>query len=110
MSRLLCSLTVDTAELSNFGQAQGVPLQLGDAGAVKAFWGTPPGWPNLGASFSITSFNSRLCVGLRYRLATMDHSTARELASSYKYALLEPQHRRSGARDERASLAVTGVP
>ena len=72
------NLVVDTAVLSNLGRLQGVP-HLGDAGAVRAVWFSPPGRMPLGASFGVATLGDELFITLRYRHALLAPEAAAEL-------------------------------
>jgi NRPS condensation-like uncharacterized protein len=77
---------VDTAVLSNLGRLEGVP-ELGDAGAVREVWFSPPGRMPLGASFGVATHDDRVFVTLRYRHALFDASAAREFLATFKETL-----------------------
>ena len=80
------NLAVDTAVLSNLGRLEGVPT-LGDAGAVKAVWFSPPGRMPLGASLGVATHGERLFATLRYRHALFDAAAAGEFAALYRRTL-----------------------
>jgi NRPS condensation-like uncharacterized protein len=81
------NVMVDTAVLSNLGKLEGVP-HLGDAGAVKAVWFSPPGRMPLGASFGAASLDGSLFLTLRYRHALFGAGAAAEFADLYREQLL----------------------
>lgn len=81
------NLLVDTAVLSNLGRIETVP-RLGDAGAVREIWFSPPGRMPLGASFGAATLGGRLFVTLRYRHALFDAGAAAEFAALYRKTLL----------------------
>ncbi|MFL5911890.1 MAG: acyltransferase domain-containing protein, partial [Gaiellaceae bacterium] len=95
-------LAVDTTLLSNIGQVSNLPARLGDAGAVKTFWGTPPGYPRMETSFSAAVFRSQLFVGLRYSRSGFDRETAHELALLYRDTLL------GGSPEKARELVLAG--
>jgi NRPS condensation-like uncharacterized protein len=77
---------VDTAVLSNLGRIDSVP-HLGDAGAVRELWFSPPGRMPLGASFGAATINGRLLVTLRYRHTLLDATAADQLLGAFKRTL-----------------------
>jgi NRPS condensation-like uncharacterized protein len=77
---------VDTAVLSNLGRLEGVP-RMGDAGAVREVWFSPPGRMPLGASFGAVTLEDRLFVTLRYRHALFDSTAAQEFLATFKDVL-----------------------
>jgi NRPS condensation-like uncharacterized protein len=81
------NLVVDTAVLSNLGRIADVP-QLGDAGAVREVWFSPPGRMPLGASLGAVTLNGRLFVTLRYRHALFDAAAAAQFLGRLKYLLV----------------------
>jgi hypothetical protein len=95
-------LSVDTTLLSNIGQVSNLPARLGEAGAVKMAWGTPPSYPGMETAFSAAVFRSQLFVGLRYSRSGFDRETARELALLYRETLL------AGAPAEARELVLAG--
>jgi NRPS condensation-like uncharacterized protein len=82
------NLMVDTAVLSNLGRIESVP-RLGDAGAVRELWFSPPGRMPLGASFGAATLGGRLFVTLRYRHAMFDDAAAAEFAALDRRVLLD---------------------
>jgi NRPS condensation-like uncharacterized protein len=82
------NLVVDTAVLSNLGRVQDAP-ELGDAGAIRELWFSPPGRMPLGASLGVATLDGRLFVTLRYRHAQFDAAAADEFLATFKSALLE---------------------
>jgi NRPS condensation-like uncharacterized protein len=78
---------VDTAVLSNLGRIDDVP-RLGDAGAVREVWFSPPGRMPLGASLGAATLDGRLFVTLRYRHALFDAPAAAEFMATFKEVLL----------------------
>jgi hypothetical protein len=81
-------LAVNTTLLSHVGQLPNLPARLGEAGAIKTFWGTPGAFPSMETSFSAVVFRSRLFVGMRYLRSGFDRDTARELALLFRETLL----------------------
>jgi NRPS condensation-like uncharacterized protein len=81
------NVMVDTAVLSNLGQLQSVP-HLGDAGAVKAVWFSPPGRMPLGASVGAATLDGTLCLTLRYRHELFGPAAAAEFANLYRETLI----------------------
>jgi NRPS condensation-like uncharacterized protein len=82
------NVVVDTAVLSNLGRIEGVP-HLGDAGAVRGIFFSPPGRMPLGASLGAATLDERLFVALRYRHALMDGDAAAEFLQTFRHVLLE---------------------
>jgi NRPS condensation-like uncharacterized protein len=82
------NLAVDTAALSNLGRLESVP-DLGDAGAVKAVWFSPPGRMPLGVSLGIATLEGELFVTLRYRFSQFDAGAAGEFAALFKRVLVD---------------------
>ncbi len=78
---------VDTAVLSNLGRVEAVP-RLGEAGAVRELWFSPPGRMPLGASFGAATLEGRLFLALRYRHALFDAASAGQFADLYRATLL----------------------
>lgn len=74
------NLAVDTAVLSNLGRIEAVP-RLGEAGAVREVWFSPPGRMPLGASFGAATLDGRLFLALRYRHALFSPPAAAEFAA-----------------------------
>jgi NRPS condensation-like uncharacterized protein len=81
------NLVVDTAVLSNLGRIAEVP-QLGDAGAVREVWFSPPGRMPLGASLGAVTLNGHLFLTLRYRHALFDAAAAAQFLGKFKQLLL----------------------
>lgn len=81
------NLAVDTAVLSNLGRIDSVP-RLGDAGAVRELWFSPPGRMPLGASVGAATLDGRLFVAMRYRHSLFDPHAAAEFANLYRETLL----------------------
>jgi NRPS condensation-like uncharacterized protein len=81
------NVVVDTAVLSNLGKLQAVP-HLGDAGAVKAVWFSPPGRMPLGASVGAATLDGALCLTLRYRHRLFGPAAAAEFMNLYRETLL----------------------
>jgi NRPS condensation-like uncharacterized protein len=81
------NIVVDTAVLSNLGRIDEVP-QLGDAGAVREVWFSPPGRMPLGASLGAVTLDGRLFVTLRYRHALFDRDAASRFLADFKATLL----------------------
>jgi NRPS condensation-like uncharacterized protein len=81
------NLAVDTAALSNLGRLESVP-DLGDAGAVKAVWFSPPGRMPLGTSMGVATLEGELFVTLRYRFSQFDAGAAAEFASLFRRVLV----------------------
>jgi NRPS condensation-like uncharacterized protein len=81
---------VDTAVLSNLGRVQRVP-HLGDAGAVRELWFSPPGRMPLGASLGAATLNERLLLTLRYRHAQFDARAAAQFLTQLKQTLIAAQ-------------------
>jgi NRPS condensation-like uncharacterized protein len=71
------NVVVDTAVLSNLGRIASVP-HLGDAGAVRELWFSPPGRMPLGASLGAATLDGRLFLTLRYRHALFDAAAAQD--------------------------------
>jgi len=81
------NLVVDTAVLSNLGRLEAVP-RLGDAGAIKAVWFSPPGRMPLGASVGAATLGGELFVTLRYRHALFDRRAGAAFARRYRDVLV----------------------
>jgi NRPS condensation-like uncharacterized protein len=81
------NLVVDTAVLSNLGRIADVP-RLGDAGAVREVWFSPPGRMPLRASLGAVTLNGRLFLTLRYRHALFDAAAAAQFLGKFKQLLL----------------------
>jgi hypothetical protein len=77
------NVIVDTAVLSNLGRVVDVPT-LGDAGAVRELWFSPPGRMPLGASMGAATLSGRLFMTLRYRHALFDQGAASEFLATFK--------------------------
>jgi hypothetical protein len=101
---------VDSALLSNIGHVSGLPAEVGDAGAIREFWGTPPAYPGMDAAFSVTTFGSRLLVGLRYTRGAFDPATAREFALLFRDTLLgrDGDRPRAGRFSQPAPAEASG--
>jgi NRPS condensation-like uncharacterized protein len=82
------NLSVDTAVLSNLGRLTDVP-ELGDAGAVREVWFSPPGRMPLGASLGAATLDGRLFVTLRYRHAQFGAAAADAFLAGFERALTE---------------------
>jgi NRPS condensation-like uncharacterized protein len=83
------NVVVDTAVLSNLGRVQDVP-HVGDAGAVRELWFSPPGRMPLGASLGAVTLGERLFLTLRYRHALFDGTAAGEFMETFREALAGP--------------------
>jgi NRPS condensation-like uncharacterized protein len=81
------NIVVDTAVLSNLGRIDDVP-HLGDAGAVREVWFSPPGRMPLGASLGAVTLGGRLFVTLRYRHALFDRDAASRFLADLKETLV----------------------
>jgi NRPS condensation-like uncharacterized protein len=82
------NVVVDTAVLSNLGRIESVP-HLGDAGAVRELWFSPPGRMPLGASLGAATLDGRLFLTLRHRHALFDDAAAREFLATFEDVILE---------------------
>jgi NRPS condensation-like uncharacterized protein len=82
------NIVVDTAVLSNLGRIDDVP-HLGDAGAVREVWFSPPGRMPLGASLGAVTVDGRLFVTLRYRHALFDRDAATRFLADFKATLVD---------------------
>jgi NRPS condensation-like uncharacterized protein len=80
-------VVVDTAVLSNLGRLDEVP-HLGDAGAVRELWFSPPGRMPLGASLGAATLDGRLFLTLRHRHAQFDTAAAEEFLALFRQVLL----------------------
>jgi NRPS condensation-like uncharacterized protein len=83
------NVVVDTAVLSNLGRVDAVP-HLGEAGAVREVWFSPPGRMPLGASLGVVTLGGQLFMTLRYRHSLFHAGAAAEFLATVKRALLEP--------------------
>jgi NRPS condensation-like uncharacterized protein len=81
------NVVVDPAVLSNLGRIDTVP-HLGDAGAVRELWFSPPGRMPLGASLGVVTINGRMFITLRYRHALFDATAATSFLGGFKRELL----------------------
>jgi NRPS condensation-like uncharacterized protein len=81
------NVVVDTAVLSNLGRVADPPT-LGDAGAVREIWFSPPGRMPLGASLGVATLDGRMFVTLRYRHPLFDRSAATEFLELLRGVLL----------------------
>jgi NRPS condensation-like uncharacterized protein len=81
------NIVVDTAVLSNLGRIDEVP-RLGEAGAVREVWFSPPGRMPLGASLGAVTLDGRLFLTLRYRHALFDRDAARRFLATFKDVLV----------------------
>jgi NRPS condensation-like uncharacterized protein len=84
------NVVVDTAVLSNLGRLEHVP-HLGDAGAVRELWFSPPGRMPLGAALGAATLDERLFITLRYRHAQFDAQAATQFLTEYKRTLIGTQ-------------------
>jgi NRPS condensation-like uncharacterized protein len=82
------NVVVDTAVLSNLGRVESVP-HLGNAGAVREVWFSPPGRMPLGASLGVVTLGGRLFMTLRYRHSLFRPAAAAEFLATLKLALLD---------------------
>jgi NRPS condensation-like uncharacterized protein len=82
------NLSVDTAVLSNLGRLSDVP-ELGDAGAVREVWFSPPGRMPLGASLGAATLDGHLFITLRYRHAQFDAAAADAFLAELELALTD---------------------
>jgi len=80
---------VDTAALSNLGRLPSLP-QLGEAGAIRELWFSPPARMPLGAALGVATLEGRLFVTLRYRHALFDAGAASEFLATFTAALASP--------------------
>jgi NRPS condensation-like uncharacterized protein len=81
------NIVVDTAVLSNLGRIDEVP-HLGEAGAVREVWFSPPGRMPLGASLGAVTLDGRLFMTLRYRHALFDRDAASRFLADYRTTLV----------------------
>jgi NRPS condensation-like uncharacterized protein len=81
------NVLVDTAVLSNLGRIDSVP-HLGDAGAVRELWFSPPGRMPLGASLGAATLDGRLFLTLRHRHPLLDAAAADQFLAAFKRELL----------------------
>jgi NRPS condensation-like uncharacterized protein len=81
------NVVVDTAVLSNLGRVESVP-HLGEAGAVREVWFSPPGRMPLGASLGVVTLDGRLFMTLRYRHSLFHAGAAAKFLATLKRALL----------------------
>jgi NRPS condensation-like uncharacterized protein len=82
------NIVVDTAVLSNLGRIDEVP-RLGEAGAVREVWFSPPGRMPLGASLGAVTLDGRLFVTLRYRHALFHGDAAARFLLEFKRSLVD---------------------
>lgn len=81
------NVVVDTAVLSNLGRVTEVPV-LGDAGAVRELYFSPPGRMPLGASLGAATLDDRLFITLRYRHPLFGAGAAEEFVTLFGQVLL----------------------
>jgi len=84
------NVVVDTAVLSNLGRLEHVP-HLGDAGAVRELWFSPPGRMPLGAALGAATLDGRLFITLRYRHPQFDPQAATHFLTEFKRTLVGTQ-------------------
>jgi NRPS condensation-like uncharacterized protein len=82
------NVVVDTAVLSNLGRVTEAPV-LGDAGAVRELYFSPPGRMPLGASLGAATLGDRLSITLRYRHPLFDSAAAEQFLDLFRGVLLE---------------------
>jgi NRPS condensation-like uncharacterized protein len=80
-------VVVDTASLSNLGVLEGMP-DLGEAGALRELWFSPPGRMPLGTALGVLTLDGRLHLTLRYRHAQFDQTAAEAFLAGYRDTLL----------------------
>ena len=78
---------MQTSWLSNLGRLPEAPV-IGDAGAVRAIYFSPPAHMPMGISVGAASLEDRMMLTLRYRNAVFDKSAARDFADLYRATLL----------------------
>ncbi len=78
---------VQTSWLSNLGRLATSPV-MGDAGAVRAIYFSPPAHMPMGVSVGVVSLEDRMMLTLRYRKAIFDAAAARDFAKLYRATLL----------------------
>ncbi len=78
---------VQTSWLSNLGRLATSPV-MGDAGAVRALYFSPPAHMPMGVSVGVASLEDRMMLTLRYRKAVFDEAAARDFGELYRAALL----------------------
>ena len=83
------NVVVDTAVLSNLGRVDDAPV-LGDAGAVRELYFSPPGRMPLGASLGAATLDGRLFITLRYRHPLFDRPAADAFVHLFRQVLLAP--------------------
>jgi len=81
------NVVVDTAVLSNLGRVDDAPV-LGDAGAVRELYFSPPGRMPMGASLGAATLDGRLFLTLRYRHPLFDRPAAEEFVQLLRQVLL----------------------
>jgi NRPS condensation-like uncharacterized protein len=81
------NLVVDSAVLSNLGRVDTVP-HLGDAGAVREVWFSPPGRMPLGASLGVVTLGGQLFMTLRFRHSLFHAEAAEGFLATLKRTLL----------------------
>jgi NRPS condensation-like uncharacterized protein len=81
------NVVVDTAVLSNLGRVGDAPA-LGDAGAVRELYFSPPGRMPLGASLGAATLDDQLFITLRYRHPLFDRPAADEFVQLFRQVLL----------------------
>ena len=83
------NVVVDTAVLSNLGRVEDAPV-LGDAGAVRELYFSPPGRMPLGASLGAATLDGRLFITLRYRHPLFDRAAADEFLQLFRQVHITP--------------------
>ncbi len=78
---------VQTSWLSNLGRLAASP-EMGDAGAVRAIYFSPPAHMPMGVSVGAVTLEDRMMLTLRYRKAVFDAAAARDFAELYRATLL----------------------
>jgi NRPS condensation-like uncharacterized protein len=86
---LTANLAVDTAVLSNLGRLESVP-SMGDAGAVREVWFSPPGRMPLGLSLGAASIAEELFLTVRYCHTLLGADEASDFAALLHDALVNP--------------------
>jgi hypothetical protein len=83
------NLAVDTAVLSNLGRLESVP-SMGDAGAIREVWFSPPGRMPLGLALGAVSVGQELFLTLRYSHALLGADEASDFAALLHDTLVNP--------------------
>lgn len=83
----LAANMVDSTWVSNLGRLA-EPPSMGDAGAVKSFYFSPPSPQPMGLTLGVACMKNQLYLGFRYRRSLLSQSATQEFAALFKDILL----------------------